>query len=125
MIIVAEQYANMITAQILNTHIHNKPVHDKLGILLQRVLINSYLLELLTTKVKVVNGQRKVNLLSDNSMKTYRSNSNKLCKILQRFASDHEYIDNFPSHRAEAIGYFQNAKKMRYTLSHVRFKKLR
>ena len=104
MIINAEKYTKYLLRDINDKDVRKTMTH---------IFMYSFLLKLLTTKVKVMKYERKVNLVSDNSMTIHRSNTNTntLRKLLQKYAFDHQYIDNFPSHRQEAIGYFTKANE--------------
>lgn len=72
--------------------------------ILSKILKYSYLIKLCESPVNIINGKRKVLLLCDNSLKKHKSNTT--CKILQSYAKTHEYIDEFPAHREEAIDFY-------------------
>eukprot|EP01084_Bolivina_argentea_P136360 240150_1 len=100
MINAAEIYAKNISIKLF-------PVNN-CAILFFNILMYSYLHELFSFRLRVSQTGRRVFLLCEQSIIAHKNNTTN--RLLQKYATDHKYVDKFPLHRQDAIGYFKQQK---------------
>ena len=103
------EYANTVVDYLIS---NPNQLETELKQNMVEIIIYTFLIQLLNTKVTIQNTQRRVNLVSANSLKESDGTVNPLRRLLQNYVSDsdHRYIDKFPAHREEAISYYTKAK---------------
>eukprot|EP01084_Bolivina_argentea_P159261 277391_1 len=133
MIDCAETYANNISQMLfinINVNINNdnyekdsnyRNIQEQCASLFYDILIYSYLVQLCQCRLRVTKQGRRVYLLCDNSLIGHKSNTTT--KMFQKYANDHPYIEQFPSHREEAIDHFNKQKENTYKQLFILYQK--
>lgn len=116
MIDCAEKYAERVSNLLFinincigNNNSNLRSIQRQCSSLFYDILMYSYLVELCQCRLRVTKMGRRVYLLCDNSITGHKSNTTS--KMLQKYAKNHPYIEQFPSHREEAIDYFNKEKQ--------------